>query len=76
MGIQGLLPLLKSIMLPIHIKELQGSYVAVDTYSWLHKGALCCSTEICKGITTSRFYILCIHGNLGFLCVCDLALGF
>ncbi|CAB4306729.1 unnamed protein product [Prunus armeniaca] len=40
MGIQGLLPLLKSIMVPIHIKDLKGSCVAVDTYSWLHKGAL------------------------------------
>ncbi|GFP91242.1 exonuclease 1 [Phtheirospermum japonicum] len=35
MGIQGLLPLLKSIMNPIHIKELEGCFVAVDTYSWL-----------------------------------------
>lgn len=32
MGIQMLLPLLKSIMVPIHIKELEGSLVAVDTY--------------------------------------------
>ncbi|KAJ6885287.1 hypothetical protein NC651_026024 [Populus alba x Populus x berolinensis] len=54
MGIQGLLPLLKSIMVPIHIKELEGCSVAVDTYSWLHKGALSCSTQLCKGLPTSR----------------------
>ncbi|PNX60000.1 exonuclease 1-like protein, partial [Trifolium pratense] len=53
MGIQGLLPLFKSIMLPIHIKDLHGCSVAIDTYSWLHKGALSCSTDLCKGIPTS-----------------------
>jgi len=54
MGIQGFLPLLKSIMVPINIKDLKGCSVAVDTYSWLHKGALSCSTELCKGIPTTR----------------------
>lgn len=58
MGIQGLLPLLKSIMAPIHIKELEGCIVAVDTYSWLHKGALSCSRELCKGLPTTRFVSL------------------
>ncbi|KAF2314633.1 hypothetical protein GH714_028105 [Hevea brasiliensis] len=32
MGIQGLLPLLKSIMVPIHIRDLDGCFVAVDTH--------------------------------------------
>ncbi|BBH01034.1 5'-3' exonuclease family protein [Prunus dulcis] len=61
MGIQGLLPLLKSIMVPIHIKDLEGSCVAVDTYSWLHKGALSCSKELCKGVPTSRHIDYCMH---------------
>ncbi|GAB2299048.1 hypothetical protein Dimus_033122 [Dionaea muscipula] len=61
MGIQGLLPLVKSIMAPIHIKELQGCCVAVDTYSWLHKGALSCSRELCKGLPTSRHVDYCMH---------------
>ncbi|XP_044461272.1 exonuclease 1 [Mangifera indica] len=61
MGIQGLLPLLKSIMLPIHIKELEGCCVAVDTYSWLHKGALSCSRELCKGLPTFRHIEYCMH---------------
>ncbi|KAK6124125.1 hypothetical protein DH2020_042151 [Rehmannia glutinosa] len=61
MGIQGLLPLLKSIMNPIHIKELEGCFVAVDTYSWLHKGALSCSTELCKGQPTSKHINYCMH---------------
>ncbi|OMO82801.1 XPG/Rad2 endonuclease [Corchorus olitorius] len=61
MGIQGLLPLLKSIMVPIHIKDLEGCSVAIDTYSWLHKGALSCSTELCKGLRTSRHIEYCMH---------------
>ena len=55
MGIQGLLPLLKSIMVPIHIKDLEGCSVAVDTYSWLHKGALSCSKELCNVLPTSKY---------------------
>ncbi|KAF8391152.1 hypothetical protein HHK36_023453 [Tetracentron sinense] len=61
MGIQGLLPLLKSIMVPIHIKDLDGCCVAVDTYSWLHKGALSCSKDLCKGQPTSRHIVYCMH---------------
>ncbi|XVF40239.1 hypothetical protein PTKIN_Ptkin01aG0096100 [Pterospermum kingtungense] len=61
MGIQGLLPLLKSIMVPIHIKDLEGCSVAIDTYSWLHKGALSCSTELCKGLPTTRHIEYCMH---------------
>ncbi|KAL4565001.1 hypothetical protein LXL04_029082 [Taraxacum kok-saghyz] len=55
MGIQGLLPLMKSVMVPIHIKDLEGCSVDVDTYSWLHKGALSCSMELCKSQPTSKY---------------------
>ncbi|CAN8290820.1 unnamed protein product [Cochlearia groenlandica] len=61
MGIQGLLPLLKSTMVPIHIHDLEGSSVAVDTYSWLHKGALSCSRDLCKGLPTTRHIQYCMH---------------
>ncbi|XP_076888189.1 exonuclease 1-like [Bidens hawaiensis] len=61
MGIQGLLPLLKSIMGPIHIKDLEGCSVAVDTYSWLHKGALSCSKELCKSEPTTKHVNYCMH---------------
>ncbi|XP_050370583.1 exonuclease 1 [Argentina anserina] len=61
MGIQGLLPLLKSIMEPIHIKDLKGCSVAIDTYSWLHKGALSCSRDLCQGLPTSRHIDYCMH---------------
>jgi exonuclease-1 len=55
MGIQGLLPQLKSIMAPIGVEALKGQTVAVDTYSWLHKGALSCGDRLCKGLPTTRF---------------------
>ncbi|XP_059669371.1 exonuclease 1 [Cornus florida] len=61
MGIQGLLPLLKSIMVPVHIKDLEGCCVAVDTYSWLHKGALSCSKDLCKGQPTTKHIDYCMH---------------
>ncbi|KAL7593884.1 exonuclease 1 isoform X1 [Lactuca sativa] len=61
MGIQGLLPLLKSVMAPIHIKDLEGCSVAVDTYSWLHKGALSCSMDLCKSQPTSKHVDYCMH---------------
>ncbi|KAJ1285660.1 hypothetical protein BS78_03G295000 [Paspalum vaginatum] len=61
MGIQGLLPQLKSIMAPIRMEELRGQTVAVDTYSWLHKGALSCGDRLCKGIPTTRHIEYCMH---------------
>ncbi|CAL4947152.1 unnamed protein product [Urochloa decumbens] len=61
MGIQGLLPQLKSIMAPIKVEELRGQTVAVDTYSWLHKGALSCGDRLCKGIPTTRHIEYCMH---------------
>ncbi|KAJ8465064.1 hypothetical protein OPV22_027616 [Ensete ventricosum] len=61
MGIQGLLPLLKSIMAPIHVEELRGQTVAVDAYSWLHKGAFSCATQLCKGLPTSKHIDYCMH---------------
>ncbi|KNA21532.1 hypothetical protein SOVF_042330 [Spinacia oleracea] len=48
-------------MSPLHIKELEGCWVAIDTYSWLHKGALSCSAQLCKGIPTSRHIDYCMH---------------
>ncbi|KAK9088246.1 hypothetical protein Scep_027328 [Stephania cephalantha] len=61
MGIHGLLPLLKSTMSPIHVKELEGRRVAVDTYSWLHKGALSCSKDLCFSLPTTRHIDYCMH---------------
>lgn len=54
MGISGLLPVLKSISHRVHVSKYSGKRVAVDAYSWLHKGAYGCSKELCEGIPTDR----------------------
>ncbi|KAI5080018.1 hypothetical protein GOP47_0005497 [Adiantum capillus-veneris] len=61
MGIQGLLPLLKTTTATVHIKEYSGKIAAVDTYSWLHKGAITCSRELCQGLPTTKFVDYCMH---------------
>ncbi|KAG1668814.1 hypothetical protein FOA52_004908 [Chlamydomonas sp. UWO 241] len=60
MGIQGLLPVLKSITKTRHISEYSGKAVAIDGFSWLHKGAYCCSREIVQGVYTDRFVRYCM----------------
>lgn len=54
MGIQGLLPQLKSITHTVHVREYAGQRVAIDGYSWLHKGAFTCSKELCEGTPTDK----------------------
>lgn len=54
MGIQGLLPLVKSIEKPVHLKDYAGMTLAVDGYVWLHKGAFACAQEICLGQPTQK----------------------
>jgi hypothetical protein len=46
MGITGLLPLLRSITKRVHIESLAGQAVAVDAYSWLHKGVYLCAHDL------------------------------
>lgn len=46
MGISGLLPLLRSITRRVHIETLAGQAVAVDAYSWLHKGVFMCANDL------------------------------
>ncbi|KAG0212271.1 Rad2 nuclease [Mortierella sp. GBA30] len=55
MGIQGLLPLLKSIEKPVHLKDYTGQTLAVDGYVWLHKGAFACAQELCLGQATQKY---------------------
>ena len=55
MGIQGLLPTLKSICKKSHIKNFANQKVAVDAYVWLHRGAYACGTEICQNIKTDKY---------------------
>jgi exonuclease-1 len=54
MGINGLLPVLKPVTKATHISKYKGQKVAVDGYSWLHKGAYTCSRELCEGVWTDK----------------------
>ncbi|KAJ3905295.1 exodeoxyribonuclease 1 [Lentinula edodes] len=55
MGIQGLLPALKSIQNTRHLSEFSGQTIAVDAYVWLHKGVFTCATELATGISTHKY---------------------
>ena len=54
MGISGLLPVLKSITNGKHISSYAGQRVAIDAYSWLHKGAYSCSQDLCERQHTTK----------------------
>lgn len=55
MGIQSLLPFIDGAKRRIHLSELSGKRVAVDSYVWLHRGARCCATELGTGVATDRY---------------------
>ncbi|KAK0544796.1 hypothetical protein OC846_005920 [Tilletia horrida] len=61
MGIQGLLPLLKDIQNPTHLKEYKGKTIGVDAYVWLHRGAFTCAQELVLGQPTDRFVRYAMH---------------
>lgn len=58
MGIQGLLQFIKAE--PIHVRKYKGQAVAVDTYCWLHKGAIACADKLAKGEPTDRYVGFCM----------------
>jgi exonuclease-1 len=49
MGIGGLLPFLKDAIETVHLKQLEGYVVAVDTYCWIYKGAFSCAEQLGLG---------------------------
>ncbi|KAI0206660.1 hypothetical protein F4808DRAFT_2492 [Astrocystis sublimbata] len=55
MGIQGLLPLLKSIQRPTELKKFSGETLGVDAYGWLHRGAIACAIELAQGKPTQKY---------------------
>ncbi|KAL6042240.1 hypothetical protein STEG23_021561 [Scotinomys teguina] len=60
MGIQGLLQFIKEASEPINVKKYRGQTVAVDTYCWLHKGAIACAEKLAKGEPTDRYVGFCM----------------
>ncbi|BGP55305.1 hypothetical protein JCM8202_000618 [Rhodotorula sphaerocarpa] len=61
MGIGGLLPLLKEIQRPCHVKEWKGKRVAVDGYVWLHRGAYGCAEDLALGRPTIKYVNYAMH---------------
>eukprot|EP00842_Homolaphlyctis_polyrhiza_P005030 jgi/Hompol1/5528/HPOL_004500-RA len=57
MGINGLIPLLKSIHRNVHLRDYAGQSIGIDAYVWLHKGVFSCAFELCQGIPTTRLPI-------------------
>ncbi|KAG3257916.1 exonuclease 1 [Ictidomys tridecemlineatus] len=60
MGIQGLLQFIKEASEPINVRKYKGQVVAVDTYCWLHKGAISCAEKLAKGEPTDRYVGFCM----------------
>ncbi|XP_072804663.1 exonuclease 1 isoform X2 [Vicugna pacos] len=60
MGIQGLLQFIKEASEPIHVRKYKGQVVAVDTYCWLHKGAVACAEKLAKGEPTDKYVGFCM----------------
>ena len=52
MGISGLLPFLKDAIESVHLKELEGCVVAVDTYCWIYRGAFSVAEQLGLGKPT------------------------
>ena len=65
MGIKGLLPQLRNIIERKHVSQYAGHKVAVDTYSWLHKGTYCCALELCTGAPTDKCCPPPVHTSKG-----------
>ncbi|KAI5937661.1 Exonuclease 1 [Manis javanica] len=60
MGIHGLLQFIKEASEPIHVRKYKGQAVAVDTYCWLHKGAIACADKLAKGEPTDKYVGFCM----------------
>ena len=54
-SIAGLLPLLKSIQKPCHLKKFAGQTIGVDAYGWLHRGTVACAIDLALGKPTTKY---------------------
>ena len=60
MGIAGLHQILKPIVEEAHVREFAGQVAGIDAFSWLHKGAMSCSYELCMGMPTDKYLKYCM----------------
>ncbi|XP_053515597.1 exonuclease 1 isoform X2 [Artibeus jamaicensis] len=68
MGIHGLLQFIKEASEPVHVRKYKGQAVAVDTYCWLHKGAIACAEKLAKGEPTDKYVGFCMKFVNMLLC--------
>jgi len=61
MGIQGLLPQLKSITVEKHVADFKGQTVAVDAFCWLHRSAYLCPKELAEGEYATKYVHFCLE---------------
>ena len=62
MGIKGLRAALgKNQLRSGHVKEFRSQTLAVDGFSWLHRGAFSCALELATGQATTRHIDYCLH---------------
>lgn len=60
MGINGLLPMLKSVTERVHISSYANQTVAVDAYSWLHRGVHFCAVDLYHGRPNTSYVEYCM----------------
>ena len=60
MGITGLLPYLRSFVQKVNLEFFRGQTLAVDGYSWLHKGVYSCAEDVVEGRATGRYVAYCM----------------
>lgn len=60
MGITGLIKFLGKASSDVHLKDIRGSTVVVDTYCWLHKGAFGCAEKLAIGEDTDQYMKYCM----------------
>ncbi|KAK4497055.1 hypothetical protein PRZ48_011504 [Zasmidium cellare] len=57
----GLLPLLKSIHKPTHLRNFSGQTLGIDAYGWLHRGTVACAIELAQGLPTRKHIDFALH---------------
>lgn len=61
MGVNGLLPLLKSIHRHQTLKVYAGQTLGVDAFGWLHRGAVACALQLALDKPTTQYVSFCIN---------------
>jgi exonuclease 1 len=55
MGVQALLPMLKSVMDHVNVAKYRGKTVGIDAAGWLYKGCYSCAVDVVQGKDTDVY---------------------